>query len=120
MESSVCNLGYLFKRFRKIDLIFTLCVVHHVLLETECRNIRGHSRYSRRRPDPHVVDDSFVPKSTELEKEAIGHVQGRRCQVTEIEDAVNFFELPYYNEGRTILPFFFKISMKSKIKPGNL
>ena len=120
MESSVCNLGYLFQRRRKIDLIFTLCVFHHVFLETECRNIRGHSRYSRPRPDPHVVDDSFVPKSTELEKEAIGHVQGRRCQVTEIEDTVNFFELPYYNEGRTILPFFFKISTKSKIKPGNL
>ena len=80
----------------------------------ECRNIRGHGRIQPR-ADPHIVTSSKT--SREIKTVKTGQ-QGRRCQVTTIERSLKLFELPYYNEGKTVLPYFVKISGKMEWKKG--
>ena len=109
----------LFQHPRRTNFLFIVCVFHFLYSGVDCRNIRGHSRYSRPRPNPHVVENSLVLTSAESNPNEEKPLQGRRCQVTKVDQSTRFFELPYYNEGRTIVPFFLKISGKSEIKPGN-
>ena len=80
----------------------------------ECRNIRGHGR-KQPRADPHIVTSSKT--SAEIRTVKTGQ-RGRRCQVTTIERSLKLFELPYYNEGKTVLPYFVKISGKTEWKKG--
>ena len=121
MESSLGCMKNLFRHSHRNILVYILIVLHFLSLVTDSRNIRGHSRYSRPRPDPHVVQNSLVVTSNEFKpEESDQQPQGRRCQVTKIEENLKFFELPHYNEGRTTLPFFLKVSGKPKNESGNL
>ena len=94
--------------------LFSFC---HLI---DCRNIRGRSRHNRPRADPHVVATLAAPVSIEVKAKNANHQRGRRCQVTTIEEKSSLFELPYYNEGRAVLPFFFKISGSIDWKRGML
>ena len=98
--------------------ILVICVVHLLFDLIQCRNVRGHSRYSHPRPDPHIVKNSPDSTSAEVAAKDQDKQLGRRCQVTKVEEKENFFEMPYYNEGRTIFPFFIKISGTLQSKTG--
>ena len=117
MKSNICY-SNLFQLPRRTNFLFIVCAFYFLSPGADCRNIRGHSRYSRPRPNPHVVENSLVLTSAESNPNEEKPLQGRRCQVTNVDQNARFLELPYYNEGRTIIPFFLKISGKSEIKPG--
>ena len=106
-------------RERTIFMISFVVFLNGLLEQGYCRNIRGHSRFSRPKADPHIVINGpdGVDDEEEKIKEASKH-HGRRCQVTKIEEKEQFFEMPNYREGRIVLPFFIKISGKIELSKG--
>ena len=93
-------------------------ITHFCCILIDCRNIRERSRHKRPRADPHVVTTFNAQDSPEFKAKSSNQPRGRRCQITKIEEKARLFELPYYNEGRAILPFFFKISRTAEWKKG--
>ena len=105
------------KRPKILTWVALLVVAINVLCNvTHSRNIHGHSRFGRPRADPHVVNPN--PTSVEVKTKDSAKNGGRRCQVTKLEEKERFFEMPYYQEGRVVFPFFVKISGKLPIKKG--
>ena len=106
-------------REKTVFLILFDVFLNGLIDQSHCRNIRGHSRFSRPKADPHIVINGpdGVGDEEEKIKEASKH-RGRRCQVTKIEEKEQFFEMPNYREGRIVLPFFIKISGKIELSKG--